>query len=136
MADVRVCEHVVGGFDQRTDGSVIVAKKVREIGGQKVYLSRHATERIQDMALDPQEIVGALTAPENVVPSSTYPGAMNRRFGRLTLATKLDGDVLVVVTAVWSSQADWTRDFDVAPYEDRVPREKFGLTSVGAPARP
>lgn len=115
---------------------MIAAKSVREINGQKVYLSRHATERMQDMALDPAEIVGALTTPENVVPSPTYPGAVNRRFGRLTLATKWDEDVMVVVTAVWSSQEDWLRDFDVAPYADRVRREKFGLTSVGAPARP
>jgi hypothetical protein len=136
VADVRVREYVVGGFDQRADGAVIPEKSVRELNGQKVYMSRHATERIQDMALEPAEIVGALTTPENVVPSPTYPGAFNRRFGRVTLPTKWDGDVLVVVTAVWSSQEDWQRDFEVAPYEDRQLREKFGLTSVGAPARP
>ncbi|MEU2002005.1 hypothetical protein ACH47B_13020 [Rhodococcus sp. NPDC019627] len=115
---------------------MIPAKSVREINGQKVYLSRHATERIQDMALDPAEVVCALTNPDDVVESLAYPGAMNRRFGRVTLATKFDGDVMVVVTAVWSSREDWQRDFDVAPYSDRERRESFGLTGVGAPARP
>lgn len=113
-------------------------KFVRRIGPHQVLISRHAAERIQDMLLDPQEVQGALLTPEAVYASPTYAGVSNRRFGRITLSTKMDEGVMVVVTAVWSSDADWQKDFDSAPYEDRARRssEKFGLANVGASARP
>jgi hypothetical protein len=104
-------------------------KRIRSIGGQRVLISRHANNRILDMAIDPEDIVGAIATPERVVDSSAHPGCVNRRFGAVTLGCTTDSGVLVVLTAVWSSDELWQKDFDRAPYLDRVRRDRFGLAA-------
>lgn len=112
-------------------------KRIRSIGGQRVLISRHANNRILDMAIDPEDIIGAIATPERVVDSSAHPGCVNRRFGAVTLGCTTDEGVLVVLTAVWSSDELWQKDFDRAPYVDRVRRECFGgpVTARTVPGR-
>lgn len=93
-----------------------------EIEGQTVHFTRHATQRILDMALTPDEVRDAITSPTKVTHSKTYD-CTNRTAGRVTLATRRDeDDVLHIVTALWATQQDWEIDYQLPQPEGRTAR--------------
>lgn len=95
----------------------------QEIGGRSVRFTRHATERILDMALDPEEVRAAILDPEHEWPSPSYPGCTLMRAGRIALSTKVEADgALKVITVLWSSQEAWLQDYQLPTIAGREPR--------------
>lgn len=97
------------------------------IDNSTVRFTKHALERIGEMAITPEEIRAALLTPEEVIPSRKYEGCFNRRFGRVTLGTAIDADgVMVVTTVVWSTTKDWQADLETyGPYDGREEARVF-----------
>lgn len=94
-----------------------------DIGGRPVTFTRHATERILDMALEPEEVRAALLDPEHQWPSPSYPGFTLMRSGRVTLSTTVEADgTLKVVTVLWATQEAWLQDYQLPTVEGREPR--------------
>lgn len=94
-----------------------------EIEGQVVHFTRHATQRILDMALTPEEVRDAIVSPTKMTRSETYD-CTNRTAGRVTLATYRDeADVLHIITALWATQQDWEIDYRLPQAEGRAPRQ-------------
>lgn len=101
-----------------------------EVDGLQVRITRHAAERIVDMAVSAEEVMATLQRPETVINSLTYEGCQNYRRGDLALGVRRDGTNLVVITALWSSNEAWQRDFDkTGDYGDRHRRATFGNTA-------
>lgn len=89
----------------------------RMIGGHKVRFSRHALDRILDMAVDEWEVQAALVSPRYVRPSPKDPELTCYQKGRIVLITATDEhDVLTVVTVFWSTAKLWAADFATADY--------------------
>lgn len=63
--------------------------------------SQHALERAVDMALDPEEIKGALEKPTRPMPSRKYPGRHLIFSERLVFAVNLQDRV--VITIGWNT---------------------------------
>lgn len=95
-----------------------------EIEGQVVHFTRHATQRILDMALTPEEVRDVIVSPVKMSASPTYAGCTNRTAGRVTLATRRDeDDVLHIITALWATRQDWEIDYRLPQAEGRAPRQ-------------
>lgn len=78
--------------------------------GREVAFSRHALERLLEMAMPAPHIYLTLTSPEEVVDAKSYAGAQNFRRGDLTLGVVTEDDgCLVVVTALYSTRTGWER---------------------------
>lgn len=94
-----------------------------EIEGQTVHFTRHATQRILDMALTPDEVRDVIVSPVKMTNSPTYAGCVNRTAGRVTLATRRDADdVLHIITALWATRQDWEIDYRLPQADGRAPR--------------
>lgn len=106
--------------------------EVRDIGGRAVRFTRHATERTLDMALDPEEVRAAILAPEKVWPSPSYQGMTLRQAGRVTLSTREQDGVLVIVTVLWATQEAWQADYELPTIAGRDPRASMFTRKVKA----
>ena len=95
--------------------------------------SRHATERILDMALDPADVILTLTQPDWIRVSGNYPDAENHVRGRIALPVckrpNANGK-RTIITALWATADAWEDDYKLpfAPgrerrINDHLPRE-------------
>ena len=72
--------------------------------------TKHATERILDMALDPREVQLALQSPDEVKQCTKYPACDLYDHGRITLS--VDRSMKQVVTVLWRTQRGWAKDIN------------------------
>lgn len=72
--------------------------------------TKHATERMLDMQLDPREVQSALESPESVTPCVKYPACDLYDYGRITLS--VDRAVKEVVTVLWRTREAWVKDIE------------------------
>lgn len=77
---------------------------------QDFTFTRHATERMLDMALEPNEIQRALLSPDEVKPSHKYPACDLYNSGRITLS--VDRSMREVVTVLWRTREGWLKDIE------------------------
>ena len=81
-------------------------------------ISKHAQERILDMALEPKEVVDCLTRPSEVIPSERYRHTDMYLKGRVVCCVARDN--LTVLTVMWRNDRYWHRDIKrFGEYEGR-----------------
>lgn len=80
---------------------------VGKLGELNVSISHHALARMVEMDVLPHQVELTLTAPDQVYASVKYPGDVCYRRDWLALATRRDGDTLIVKTALYARLKDW-----------------------------
>lgn len=83
------------------------------------HLSEHFVDRALDMALTAEDIREVLLRPDTVRPSVKYRDCHNFYKGDLTFGVKLSIHPHIVLTAVWSSEEAWKKDFALGEYGGR-----------------
>lgn len=73
-------------------------------------MSKHATERALDMALDGEAVRKAITEPQDVHRHRDYPGCEMRKHGRVCLA--VNPDQKLVITVMWAVDGRMSREDD------------------------
>lgn len=75
-------------------------------GKPRWFLSRHALDRATQMGLDRARVVETLDEPE-----VAWPSHQDRRIAvRESLAVVFDPASHVVITVLWHTEAEWSRD--------------------------
>lgn len=82
-----------------------------EINGVPVAFSRHSLKRADEMEISAEEIERAFTRPQNKVPSTAYPGCVNYRGERITLAIDPEQTPIKIITVLWNSKENWDKYF-------------------------
>lgn len=95
-------------------------------GDQTVRFTRHAVDRLLDMAVPPEQITACLAPEARTSPSKSHPGFTLRDAGDLALSTRTEDGVLVVVTALWTSPEAWEADYQNPMPKGRAPRPRSG----------
>lgn len=73
-------------------------------------MSKHATQRALDMAIDAEDIRNALTRPESTHLHPDYPDSEMRTYGRICLA--VNPVQRVVITVMWATRGRMSREDD------------------------
>jgi hypothetical protein len=85
-------------------------------------MTAHASARVLDMRLEPNELEDAINKPAITWPDRKYGTQMHTR-GRVTASLKRGEDgVLVVLTVLWSSDELWRQSYVANPVDDRPAR--------------
>lgn len=91
-----------------------------EIDGVPVRITKHSLERMVQMEMTVENVKKVVCEPEDVYNSVKYPGRFFHRADGFSLCMIKQGDVLVVITALYGTLVDWIKaDRDGKLPEDR-----------------
>lgn len=97
-------------------------------GDLTVRFTRHAVDRLLDMAVTPEQITACLAPEAKTWPSKSHPGFTLHDAGDLTLSTRVEDDVLIVATALWTTREAWEADYQHPTPRGRAPRPRATQT--------
>lgn len=82
-----------------------------ELAGKKFVITEHATARILEMGIHPDEIRAALENPANTHQPTNYPGSEYWDHGRITVVIREETPgIHKVTTVLWACDDLWRED--------------------------